>query len=610
MLLESVIEMKPRMTENHYKFSATSPQASGDKAADELEEMINGWALIMEQRLQAGHQDQMADGQLIDSDAILHLYREKDAYPDIPDYEFMDEDTDGFEENPDFGADRAARRRRKSAPEGASSKPFREKEARRIERLHTVRARAGCPYQIDVVDRAKFNGVRDKLGGFAFGAIIEEQGFWQYDSELRSGDQLQIQVEQGKKMAERLRVYGAEKRFEDDHTANIPKNLVRAHLMTRDSWYELVAVELPSGDERWEPDDWEIVKSADHTFGIATFFPASALTFNGGNNIQRDMPALEALFRLKPSFDRILAITRALAETFATNEMVIERGPKAEDQTDSRGNLQEAEESSDGVKVMPKDWHVSQVGVDINAGWMRMMDEMVRQLENATPPTGVAATSASSQPWTVQLNQAQAAILTHYLINKQTWALTACYQAMLRDMSLGKEAGGLADEFFSYKVDGKGVVNPKQLIGIKAKDIGTLQVGVEINAVTAAEQLTLTMHGLDLVERGAIHKRDFQENFRHQENPAEYMLDMDAAQQLETLKPSIMALRLTETYGSEIVVGADLDLFSADIPNGGVQPVDINNALGESGIRPLEPTIGDLAPSTPEGVIPQQPVVG
>jgi len=589
LILKHVIEMKARMTENHYEPVVTSPDAKGNTKADQFEEMLSGWARLMERRLPAGHQDAMSDAQLVDSDGVLHLRRMKDTFPEIPEYEYSDEEKDGFEKNPVSG-----------------EKKFREKEARRLDRMKAARARAGCPYQIDVVDRANFYGVRDKLGGYAFGAIIENQGFWQYSDSLRADDNLTIMVEQGERM-KKLRVYGPEERFEGE----APRNVTRVHLMTRDSWYELVATdEVQLEADNWIVDDWELVKSADHAWDQATFFPVPALTFNGGKGWRKDMPALEALFRLKPGYDRRLAITNALAETFATNEIVYERGPQGEDQTDARGNVQSSEMSGDGVAVLPRDWRARQIGVDINNGWMTMLADEADRLAEATPPTGVAETSASSQPWTVQLNQAQAAVLPKNLMKKQNIALEMAYVAMARDMSLGEENGGLADEFWSYKVDGDGVVNPRQLIGIKAEDIETLQIGVDINATTAAEQITLTEHGLGLFERGAIHERDFQENFRHQANAAEYLLEKDAEQAFAPIKGSLIQLKLAEQYGKEIVVGANLDLFSADTANGGIVPVDIDKALGESGIQPLSPTMGDLEPQTPEGAIPQPAVVG
>ena len=623
ILHEKWVELKSRMTENHYSVNLEAPKTSGDAAAAEASEMANSWARQIESRLRAPHQSSIADGQIIDVDAIVWWRRMQDLWPSIPEYEYMDEvsdeDTDRFEDNPDKGADRAQKRRdEKDGIDANYDKKFRETEKSRLDRLAHNRARAGSPYQMEIIDRRKFAGHPDDLGGYAFAAVFEQQGFWAYDTELNVGrggeDQLALIVEQGKKM-KALRVYGPDARPKESDNGEL-KNFTKVHLMTRDSWYELIAEALPGTEERWEAADWELVKSADHNWDRVTMARAAALDFNTGETLDSAMPAFEALFRNKPIYDRDLAITKALGEQYAIREMVYVRGKDAVGEMDARAQLQTLTESDDGIPVLPKGWTPVPIGVEVTTAWMTSLESSLVALQDSVPPTGFAPISETTQPWTAQLNIAQSSTLAKMLAKNGQLALQEGWMSIFRDMALGQKAGGLADDFYAYKVDGEGMVNPKQLVGVNFKDIPTLQVGVDVNATTSTEQITLSEHGLTLLNAGAIHREDYQGNFRHVENAPEYLLDLDASQAFELVKKSLLPTRLAAIYGMQWVVGADLDVFAPDVANGTTRAVDMEKSLGELGITRVQTpgglgsTPGNLEASTPAGVTAQPTVVG
>lgn len=591
ILFEKTVELSSRMTENHFQWNITSPDISGDAAAGQTSELLNSWTRQIEKRMIASIQQLSAFDQIISRDAVLHLYRMDERYPNIPEYEYTDEVPEGRES--DFKKD---------------GERFKETEESRLKRVRASRARAGCPYQIDVVPRVKFSGVRDRLGRYAFGAIVEEQGYWQYDDAINAENDVRIAVEEGVKMARKLRVYGAEK-FPEDTEPGL-ENITVAYLMTRDSWYELVATKMPSSKEDWDEGDWEIVKSGNHSFGKCTFYPVNALVANVDNELDRFMPAFEAMIRRKPGHDRDIAITKALAEMYAANEMVMTRQIGSPGETTVDGKVTGMSENADGVTVLPEGWTPHQIKIELSQAWMTMLQESRQSLEDSVPPTGFAAISEATKPWTAQLNIAQASTLARLLISNLNDALEELGQDWLRDMSLGRKNGGLDDEFFSFKYDGEGNANPKQIIGIKAKQIETLQVGVSINAATAAEQITLSQTGAELYERGIIHDLDLYENYMHKENAPAYMADKDARKLANMAVAQYLQLKVAEEFGQLAVIGANLDVFRGDPQSGGVQQVDIMDDLARQGYQDMGTTPGDLTAQPPPGVVPPPDVPG
>ncbi len=612
ILFEEWLKTGARMTEHHYVVNLTNPDIDDQSKSDEVGEMLNAWAPQMERRSLSTHQQGMTNGQLIDCNAIVHLRRMSSSrIPEIPEPEYMDEPPEDerkqFEDNPDRIKDST---KRGAAKDPKFTKKMRHTHAHRLERLQTLRARAGCPYQIDVVDRAKFYGSRDKLDKVVFGAVIERQGFWKYDDELQStsrkNDTLMVFLEQAEKMKQ-LRVYGPEERPDwaeqtDDQSGGLT-NITVARLETRDSWYELISAEdLPPENSIWNTDDWELVKSGDHTFDRTPFFPCDALKFNGV-----EMPAFEALFRNKPAYDRQLAIFRALSEQYAVNEIVMLRGPNAEDETTARGNRQGSDEDADGIKVLPIDYKPMQINVEVNQSAVESLKISTEALGSSAPPSGFADISASTKPWTAQLSIAQESLMLKMLVSNQAATLTEVYMTMLRDMSLGVDAGGLADEFWAYKKSGDG--STKQLLGVKFTDIETLQVSVSINATTSSEQITLTQVGAELLAQGLITQLDFYQNFMKKENASDYISDLDAEKLVKLVIPALLQLAAIEEFGGEFVIGTDLLVAQADITSGTAKPTDIMGELNNVGLRPLEPTTGDLSTQTAPGTPPEQPVV-
>ena len=609
IVFEKTLEMSARMTEHHYIVNLTNPDILDQSKSDEVSEMLNAWAPQMEKRSISTHQQGMSNAQLVDCSAVLHLRRMGNS-PEIPEPEYMDEpaDAENFEDNPDRIKDSTERA---VAKDPKFTKKMRHTHAHQLERLKTLRARAGCPYQIDVVDRAKFYGSRDKLDKMVFGAVIERQGFWKYDDGLqassRENDTLKVFLEQADKM-HKLRVYGPEERPEwagkmGDRSGGMLKNITIARLETRDSWYELIsAQDLPPEGAVWNIDDWELVKSGDHTWDRTPFFPCDALKFNGV-----EMPALEALFRNKPAYDRQLAIFRALSEQYAINEIVMLRGPGADDETTARGNRQGADEDADGIKVLPREWKPMQINIEVSSAAVRALEISTEALESSSPPTGFADISASTKPWTAQLSIAQESLLLKMMVANQAETLTEVYTTLLRDMSLGVEAGGLADEFWAYKKSGDGSV--KQLLGAKATDIETLQVSVSINATTSSEQITLTQVGAELLGLKLITKLDFYQNFMKKENASDYISDLDAETLVNIAIPALLQLAAVKEWGGQFVIGSDLLVAQSDITSGTAQPTDVMGELNNVGLRPLEPTTGDLSAQTAPGTIPEQPVI-
>lgn len=590
-LRQTWTELKSRLTENHYVIRASSRR--NKKASDNLTEYLNSAALLVEQRLGYSLQEPIVDGQAIDCYAVLHWRRMDDMWPDMPEEEWLEDEPTG----------RYAKNYEKQ-----DDGRYKEKAESVLARAKEARAKAGFPYYVDVLDPTTVFFREDMTGSLGSVAHIREVGYIDYAAELgESGTPLEL----FKDNVNKLRVREKQVPSDDTPSGTEFDKITVATLWTKTEWLEYVSEDFISTESKTEADftKWEFVKRGKHNFGRPPFEIIMADRFNAPDPLYRYLPALEGVFRLKPNADRMTAIVSGLAERHAVPDVWWQQQPNALPGLDVSGQQAVLGTDAASAGTMPAGYELKMATIQINAAMIEMAQRHVELMGQARPNTGTAELSATTQPWTARLAMQQANVYPKQLLKKIALGIQNCWRSILRDMSTIE--GGV----WAYKLDDEGF-ETDELIGVEQEDIPTMNLIVEIEAISTPEQITLVEHGANLKERRLITPEDYFTNYAIKPNPTRYIMELEAQEVVDRfLKPGLMAQAVAQIYGPQVVVGPDGNLIGM-----GGQPVDPNQFVADNGWqRAPQNGLGQntqgaglppLVDNPPEGVMQQPSMPG
>jgi len=617
LLRQTWAAMKDRLVENHFVVHARKidDEAGSEDAIERFEKVMNSWLMLLEERNGYILQDAISDGQIVDAYAVLHWRRANEVYPAVPEYEYMDELP---EEEP-------ARSRYNPDPEeeGTYAGKYKETDASLQKRTRLARARAGCPYHVEVSEMLSWRFREDQMG-IAMGAHIRDVATVDYEEALGEKD-MKMRLEDTKLRVYLSRDVPQQGGWPGGHSPSVTQSYetVRvATIWTRDCWYEYVAPNGATDDE-----SWEFVDSGEHAWGRVPATKIPAQLFNHPDLVWRYQPFLEGGYRLKPSHDRTVAIMKGLAEQIAIGQVfVTQTNPNAPNISQDGTPVIEPGTDSANADVLPEGWDLRKLQYEMSQAFLEAVKFDQEEFKAAMPSTGIADISASTKPWAARIAAQMANVGPKAAMLKQERGILEMCRSLAKDMSTPPEEGGLGGTMaaFSRDADGKPT---SQIVSIEPEEIKSLDLDVSIDPVSSVEQITKMQHGLE-VRNDPLAKlsyKDFAEEYAGWPDPEERAARWDAEQIIETkIKPGLIDMKVAEQYGSRVVVG-----LNGQFVGMGGQQVPTDQVLGRMGVQRMAPQRpaggmgggGQVTPQTnmpplvdnnaeQAGAMPQPPLVG
>lgn len=608
IIRKTLVDIKGRMQENH-GVAHVNPrhQTSESAEADAVEAALNAMWAIIEERNGSILQADMVDGQGIDGYSVLHWYRMDQAWPEVPEYEWLDTLPEDDEYDSERTKRQKSRTRARFEKEPRENGKYRETDDSLQKRTELKRATAGSPYHAEVVDFFSVFFARDQLYDTGPVMMVKRLPLIDYNEELGAYGK-EVGIERTKAVLRDMRdalesTPGAAPPKDSPSGPDFGETITVATLWTRSEWYEFCSYSEFTL-ENFDMSGWTFVKSGKHGFGRPPFEIVTADLFNSNEPLERYQPAMEGLFRQKPNHDRLTAIFMGLAERVALPDMWFESQPGAEPAlTDAGDDVTIGTDSSNAGKL-PEGYRLQQSNMQMNPAFPMARDQMQADLENARPSVGTADIGRSTQPWTAKIDLEQANVQPRMYMGSQLRALRAMWRSICRDISTPAEDGGFGEPVVVYarrKEDGQ---ETDRIVGIDPEDVETLNIEVSIDPTSSAEKTTNVEHGASLLQRGLITRRSFYEDYMGIPNASDYLADLDAERLVEQyLKPGILAQVLAEEFGAKAVFTPDGKLVGF---NG--QEADPNQMMASQGYAPQVPP-GIPNPAGPAGNPTQPPLV-
>jgi len=475
-------EAKARLTEHPFVIRVKPPRDSQPMrdAADQLEAVLSAGLELAQERSGVSIQSDLADGQLLHCFGILQWYKLTDLYGPYPDPEELDE----------LPHDEAERKRYR--PYGPADKPrragakFRETEEAVRERDQQARASAGFPFGFDVLrpDTCAFVADRTALNGFGLFVTIRNVPMLDYRDALgKEGITLSVWEASGKKIrigVERDRPERWEDAADDRAWG---RELRVCQVWTREECYELTA--LAEGGE------FELVKSWKHPYEMPPFAMAKALTVNHPDPLRAYQPWLMGLYRTKPDYDYERSLGRALAEQTAIPKYWVQLD-NGSFWTDAHGQRIVLTADSLSSEALPAGAKLMHAELTVDPAFVAFLQMSKEDVAEARPETGHVDVSATTQPHTLSMSQAQANSEIVMLKQRQVDAVQIAMRNCALVMSKPVEQGGFGNEtvWVYAKTDSRsGKVKGGTVVGIDPSKIPGLDIQVSVNPNSGAQEI-------------------------------------------------------------------------------------------------------------------------
>ena len=522
----------------------------------------------------------------MDGYGVLHWRMHQDLYPLVPEKEFMREMPVRAREQ------YRARFERDEERDG-----FVETSTSVLQRDREQKARAGFPWVIRALDPLSVFFIRD-VAGLALVAHVERIPYLDYREEVRRTTNGEVTIAM-KKVEGRpqLRIYteadgGIGGYGDEDYGAD---TILKCTLWYRDRFFELVST-LNDLVGTASDSSWLLMASARHPYGEPPFaFAWAEHHITESTMVERYKPALEGVFRLKPAYDKQVALFTGLAERHALPPTYLTEKADGNFPITNSGETLEVDLSSGKLDKLPPGVEIETLDIGPTAATiesLRLLQELYR---DAAPRTGAAEITATTQPWAARLAQQQESVGPKALIRQQQYALRKMARSMADVMGLPPERGGFATGVWVYRYDSDQGAFSSEIVGIEPHEVMTLNAAVTIDNVSAAERITN-------VEFGRAMLNDIKVPLTTHRFVTEYMGLFNASEEIETyeqemaweqVKPMLVQQKLAEVYGKRVVIGADGQFVGL-----GGQPMTPQDALAQNGIMPAANAQGQQPTST------------
>jgi len=556
------VDMKARLVENPFRFRVTPPRDTPKQRqkADDFEKVLNLGFDALQKRQGVWLQSDMGDGQIVDCYGVLHIQKATDIWPTFPDGEVLSEAPD---------ADDAGNFR-----EGEDGKYY-ETEGAKQERDKRAKAKAGFPWYVEVLHPSMFSFVEDRSCANGMGAalVLRTVPMLEYATKLRETDKihLSLNAKDG-----RIRIYEERERPADDEPSAESETawdekVYKAEFWTRDEYYELVS----AGGGGQTPANWVLVKSFKHPYEMPPFALALADHFNTPDPAYRYRPAMDGIFRIKPFYDRDITLGRAIAEQTALPLYYIKQGDGSYMMGED-GKQLTLTKNALAAMTLPPGAEIVTIAPQMGDAFIQFLQVTGKEMEDASPETGTVEVGASTAPWTIRLAQDQANVYVKQLKVAQARALEVMGAIVLRVAQKAAKDGGIGQPMWMYDEEGK-------LIGLDPAELNGMEISVDINPTSNAQQIALIEHGRALLadENVPLTQAQFLEEYMGEENVTE-RIEAHTAEQAYRAKfqPAVIDQKLAEQFGRLFFIAP------GGIPVGmGGEPLAPEEALMRKGIR-------------------------
>lgn len=585
--------LKPRLAENHFmiRVNPMKDTATQRANANSLEEIFNSGFSFVEERERMSIQGFLADGQIIDGLAWLHWRMADHIWPEVPDYD----ETDHIEEcGMCHGTGKASSKKCPDCMgtgsengieyEKSDNGKYRETDKSLQSRRMLDVAKAGFPWYIEVPPANSVAMVEDKslANGPAIVVMRRTVPRLSYIEQLQS--EIKKRKENGtyqpisvNEVNPNIPIYGeVDGPGVDSPSALDYKNTVQVvEVWTRDEFYELCDFNSNQFGDNWR--SLKLVKAFKHPYGQPPFALCPAVEVNDPDFERRFTPVLEGVFRLKADYDRMMALLFIIAEQIAlpyyywrktgTGEPMMEEGEQKV--VTFQRNSAQAEMAPEGYDLVP-------VRFELNPAFIQSVTHIRQEMEAAIPSAGTAEISASTQPWTVRLQQSQESVEPKSLVLSQAKAINTAARNMAQVMALPAEMGGFGEPIVVFSHTQNGMIDTKNMVSIDPKDITSLDVSVDIKTESSAERITLVQHGMQLLNdpKVMLSMAEFVEEYEGKVNPDDVIAKRIADRiWFDQVLPQFSKQLVGKIFGAKFVMGPNGDFIGpGGIP---VSPADV-----------------------------------
>ena len=448
---------------------ATGESAGGDlrarRAANDLERVLEHGLQLVQERAGFSIQNDLAYAQVCLCYGVLHWQRADDRLPTA------------------------------AAPRSGETRQERRERERRAS------ARAGFPWQIEVVRPDQFAFIEDRgaENGLALAVVVRETALGLYREALRSQDGLRIGGDpHAPPDRPRLRI-GPEREAPqpDEPSGGGWGDRVRvASVWTRDEYYELAAPGGMSGGGGGG-GEWALVKAAEHAYEMPPFAIAAADVNHHPDPVRRWEPSLEGVYRVKPLFDRERSLGRFLAEQAAIPLFWVQLASGAWE-LDESGARVELSADAAAARTLPEGATLHKVDFELESAFVEFLRMSAEELEAAAPDTGAFApgeVGPNTQPHTLNilLGARNAQVLR--LKQRQAEAVRTMLRNMALVMSKPLEEGGFGEPVWVFAKSRSGRLLERTVVGVDPADIPSLDIEVRIDPWSQSQRVAIQEHG-------------------------------------------------------------------------------------------------------------------
>ena len=550
-------------------------------AASAVERWMNDGLREVEEKRGYRIQGHLFHGQAVHWAGVLH-WRDGDTV-EMPELEESDEPEEGY----------ADRSEDEDYEEGQPR--YRETETSRLERYKRKKAEAPFSWFIDVPRADTFSFAEDKtlLNGMAISICVEAVGFMDYAFALQDKDNLAISVNEDDR---KIAIYEEQDRPEGyDPSGNDSQawgTLRVATVWMRGECYELVS--------HADGDQWTLVKSWKHDYGMTPWVLAKAGENNHPDPLYRWYPWMLGLFRTKPAYDYERSLGRLLAEQTAIPRYWIELAPGSY-WLDDNGQRRIFSENSAEAQSLPAGAKLVRAELTVNPAYVDFMRMSLEDVAKAAPETGFVEVGASTQPHTLVMAQSQANTGIADLKQEQALAIRICFQNILDTEAKRAKEG---EPFCVMDANDR-------VLELDADVLEQLTVEVTIEPNSGAQQIAKDEYlRTKLADpKTMMTTREYLEETGVQD-PDDHIQSWVAEQAEFSMLPQIVQQELAQEFGDVYVItpggtmvgmdGNAADPWQVLIAQGFQKPVvqpspAPGNVPGEVGLAPLAP-LGPLAP--------------
>lgn len=588
-------KLKARLTENQFVVRvAVRDTATERRKASRIETVTNEGLALVEERRGIRIQEELANGQIIDGYGVLHWCKSDHLWPRVPDPKVRDDlpedrdDAEGYEPHPD--------------DEGKPTRRYQEKSARLLARYAQEKAEAGFPFHVGFPDAIGFSFMEDVSleNGLGVVVVTSRIPLSRYLEMLKADKPGNEDARAPSEIDKDVPIHGevAAPWEWEPNASEWGETVIVRQLWTRDECYELVEGVGSSTRTR------KTVKAFGHPYKMPPFALATALIAPGADPVQRYLPALEGVFRVKPVLDRAETYLMALAEQIATPYYYYRQIKGGEAYTDESGNKMTFRRDSALAERAPEGYELAKVEFEINPSYVEAVRWLRQEMADAEPDTGQAEVTASTQSWAIRLQQAQASVELGMYLNSAARAINTMARNMIYVMGLSAEDGGFGTPVTVYQRRRKGRALTRELISVAPEDVITLDVETTISGVSSAERITLVEHGRTLLNDAKVPLTvtKFLEEYMGEEDPDEVIAAYDAERIFEYVKTGLIQQKVAERYGTKVVMGPNGEFVGSQ-----GQPLSPADVLQQNGQQPSPSPMNGMQVMGGQTTIPNLP---